>query len=271
MMNRLLALHRWIGLVSAVFLALASLSGTALLFVDSPGVRMFHARLLAGTAGKWAVDIATASVLLLALTGLTMWWRRKALTVRLRGSWRRMVLDLHNATGLYAFAIILLTASTGLLLGFARPATNLPPPHSKSLGETVDLGQARIRAERALPGGRSVRVDPPRRAGDAIRVLVSGPGTFALSVVYLDAPTGEVLRVDDFRRASSASRLRVVTRALHTGQFAGVAVRILAFVSSISLVVLTLSGTVLWLQRSRRARAATTAAWPAAAPTASSR
>ena len=75
-------------------------------------VHQFHLRLLAGKAGGNIVTAAALCLLVLAITGLVLWWPRKLLTVIWRSSWKKLNLDMHQTLGLYNWR----TASPGFRL-----------------------------------------------------------------------------------------------------------------------------------------------------------
>jgi uncharacterized iron-regulated membrane protein len=53
--------------------------------------------------------------LLLAITGLSLWWKDKRLRVSRKSTWSRFTWDLHNTVGAYTFLFLLIVAATGLL------------------------------------------------------------------------------------------------------------------------------------------------------------
>jgi uncharacterized iron-regulated membrane protein len=132
--NFLLVTHRWLGLSSAVVLAIAGGTGALLAWpwwlTEEPVGRWVAARIHEslglgffglGFIGYWSVTIATGGGVLLLFGGLVLWWRRKIATVRTNRGWQRGVFDLHHAVGAVGFAFMLLVASTGLGIVFLRP------------------------------------------------------------------------------------------------------------------------------------------------------
>jgi uncharacterized iron-regulated membrane protein len=114
----LVVAHRWAGLGSSVLLAVIGLTGVAFLFPAPASVRLFveefHVTLMIPRAGQAIVIAATTAAVLLEMSGLYLWWRRKVWTVRWRSGWRTAAEDLHHLTGAALLAVMLLLAGTGL-------------------------------------------------------------------------------------------------------------------------------------------------------------
>lgn len=78
-----------------------------------------HENLLAKRTGRVVNGTASASLVLLALTGLVNWWPgiqswRRGLKVDLRRKWKRVIFDLHSAVGFWSFLFLILWGSTGV-------------------------------------------------------------------------------------------------------------------------------------------------------------
>jgi uncharacterized iron-regulated membrane protein len=110
--------HRWIGLVSAVVIVIAGLTGAVVVLPLPPALMdtmiMWHMDLAAGTVGKWTVIVATFASVLLQLGGLYLWWPPKALRVRTDRGWWRLSYDLHNWVGVVGLLMMGLLAVTAL-------------------------------------------------------------------------------------------------------------------------------------------------------------
>lgn len=226
-------------------------------------VQQLHVRLMAGTVGAWIVNVATAAVLLMIPTGLLLWWRKPQWTIRRHRSTRRMVVDLHNVSGFYAATFILILAATGALLGFERPLAMMlhvrewqapAAPHSiEQRGGTIalDIDGLLARARSAVPDGTVTRMTLPRRRASAVRIELRGPGLFDQRTVFLDRYTGAMLRVDDLASTPLWYRLRAAALTLHTGDVFGLAGKLVAFLTGLSLAMLIITGTWMWSTRSK--------------------
>jgi uncharacterized iron-regulated membrane protein len=86
----------------------------------------FHDNLFAGSAGRKVNAVGALLLLLLVKTGAVIWWPgvdawRGALTVRRHVGWKRLIWELHRATGFWSFGFLLLFGVTGLYLGMPEP------------------------------------------------------------------------------------------------------------------------------------------------------
>ncbi len=235
-----------------------------------------HAELLGGETGARVVGWIGLLTLLLAGTGLVLWWPavptvaqvRRALTVAWqRGPWR-LAYDLHRAGGFYTSAFLVLVAATGAALVFyaetgavlasATGAAPPPPPPTveeaeRVLGPAV-LDDALASARRALPDGEPTFVTLPRADGAPLAVRLRTPTEWhpnGRSAVYLAPATGRVLRADDARDAPAAWRAMHAAYPLHIGAFGG-AVRAVFVVLGFAPAALSVTGALVWFRRWRK-------------------
>ena len=105
-----------------------------------------HDNLLAGSTGRKVNSYGALAALVLAFTGLLIWWPgiarwRRSLFLHRDVGWKRFVWDLHSAMGFWAFGFIVLLAVTGLYIGnpepFQRFADWIEPPTDTNVGTRV--------------------------------------------------------------------------------------------------------------------------------------
>ena len=105
-----------------------------------------HDELLAGPTGRTVNGIGAIAVLLVAITGLVLWWPgvskwRRALIIRKDVGWKRLVWDLHSMTGFWSFAFIFIFALSGIYLCFPESfhalAESLQPLTPENAGERL--------------------------------------------------------------------------------------------------------------------------------------
>jgi uncharacterized iron-regulated membrane protein len=110
--------HRWMGLLSAVVLIVAGVTGALLVlpFADATHTRIatLHVELFAGEVGRWTVIVASGLSLLLQAGGLWLWWPPKPLAVRTNRGWWRLSYDLHQVTGVVSLLMMALLAGTAI-------------------------------------------------------------------------------------------------------------------------------------------------------------
>lgn len=121
--------HRWIGLVFSVVLAIAGGTGAIMVwelnhFIARAAARL-HQDLAMGSVGNWIVIVATMGGVVLQVSGLYLWWKRRALRVRWSSGWRRMLFDLHHAAGVIGFPLMLLLAVTALVMTFGHSSLDV--------------------------------------------------------------------------------------------------------------------------------------------------
>jgi uncharacterized iron-regulated membrane protein len=127
--------HRWSGIGFGLYIIFISVTGSVLVYrnelydavTTDTGIWLvtalidLHADLLSGPTGRKVNGIGAFAALLLALSGLVLWWpgiRRWRRSLRLqRGvGWKRLVWDLHSMTGIWSSGFVLVFALSGLYL-----------------------------------------------------------------------------------------------------------------------------------------------------------
>jgi uncharacterized iron-regulated membrane protein len=103
-----------------------------------------HDDLLAGNMGRSINGLAGLLVILLALTGIVVWWPgikawRRSLIVHRNVGWRRFTWDLHSMIGFWTLGIIALFGLSGAYLGnpqvFQDLADRIQPPTAANGGD----------------------------------------------------------------------------------------------------------------------------------------
>jgi uncharacterized iron-regulated membrane protein len=102
-----------------------------------------HDSLLAGPTGRKVNGVGALAVLLMASTGMVIWWPgrkrwRRSLTLRRSVGWKRFTWDLHSAIGFWCCGFVLVSALSGLYLCFPEVfhdwADRLEPPTEVNAG-----------------------------------------------------------------------------------------------------------------------------------------
>jgi len=105
-----------------------------------------HDDLLAGDTGRKVNGIGAVLVIVLALTGIIVWWPgirtwRRGLLVRRNVGWQRFTWDLHSMIGFWTLGIILLFGLSGVYLGNPGPfqdfVDRFDPPTAADAGNRV--------------------------------------------------------------------------------------------------------------------------------------
>ena len=237
-----------------------------------------HGNLLAGTTGRIVNSILALFTLLLAGTGVIIWWpgaKRwwKALGLKVsRGG--TPIRALHGTIGVWTFAFIAMFAATGSLYyfgpafyrGLARvsPLSEVPVHYSNpNLDGTKprpDIQPLIDRAQQGSPDRNLWGVFLPWSEKSAVRVVLgpvgkelgrdrwewndSGQRNF-----YFDQYSGEVLHQWDTTNNSLADFVRSWPVKLHTGEFGGVGVKVLWAFTGLAPLLLFVLGVMMWWKR----------------------
>jgi uncharacterized iron-regulated membrane protein len=217
-------------------------------------------------AGKLAVSYAGLALFLLAPTGLILWWRRKRTSIYWKASWFKILFDTHQVIGIYAGVFLWIAAFTGILIGFdwgetaiyalthsqrpnfGRPPASAPAPGAAPIG--VDRAIAVARA--AIPNAAVDMLFLPQNRKGAYGVILRVPeetSGSAHSSVVVDQFSGKPLAVHNFLTDSQGYRWIRFNRSIHTGDIGGLAGHIIMSLSSLLLVVMVLTGVVIWLKK----------------------
>jgi uncharacterized iron-regulated membrane protein len=241
-------------------------------------VAHLHGELLAGAPGSWLVETAACWAIVMLLTGLYLWWPRRArglagvLYPRLRGGARLFWRDIHAVAGIWVSFAALGLILTGLpwatawgsYLGEARTlagATNPPDwtiggqsPHAEHLGMAMpayrpgELPRV-IATARTLPIVPPVLIAPPKMAGGAWSVTSDAADRPLRSEARIDGATGRLLSTSGFADRHWIDRAVGYGVAVHEGALFGLANQILGTLTALLLMVLAASGAVLWWRR----------------------
>lgn len=215
-----------------------------------------HVNLLLGPRGATVVVVATVITLLLAFTGLWLWWPLRIFGFRKGANFRRFNLDLHSAAGLYSSVFLLIIGSTGLTLRYwhgEHPHAPMGRVNGQQSAAMITVDDAIRSAEIALPGARAAAVEMPGpnpNASYRIQLAFPEDGSPAgRSVVFVHRSSGEVLATHSSRAGSLRDQFQTNQLSIHTGAIGGAGTKIIALLTCIALVLQILSGYVLWLKR----------------------
>lgn len=227
-------------------------------------IHQFHLRLASGAKGKLVISVVGLILLAEVPLGLVLWWRTKRASVKWRGSGFRVFYDLHHLVGIYFAAFLLLAAATGVLIGFdsmqamfyraTHSAPNrLRPAQSTVIAgaEPIGIDQAMDAAHHAMPDGLISIVQIPGTPLGAYQVIFRRPGdawSAVHAVALIDRYSGKVLAFTDLY-ASPGYRAIRFNRALHTGDILGMPSQIIVSLTSLALVVMVITGVVIWWKK----------------------
>ncbi|CUI03815.1 PepSY-associated TM helix domain-containing protein [Massilia antarctica] len=233
-----------------------------------------HRYLVAGEVGKTVIGVTGVALLLLAMTGIVLWWPRMtaaaikgALTVRHGGNWPRFNFQLHRAGGFFAAPVLLVLAVSGVY--FNMPQWVLPvvgavatlTPAGKTVNRSaldaapVTPHDAMVAAQAQFPSARVSRLALPAKPGQPYEIRLRQPDELragdGATRVSIDAGDATVLRTVDPQRALAGDRFLSWMYPLHTGEAFGIAGRTFIGIFGMVPLMFFVSGLVIWIKLHR--------------------
>jgi uncharacterized iron-regulated membrane protein len=229
-----------------------------------PMIALFniHDQWLAGRPGMALVMLTGFSLVIMALSGFLFWFPRRSvrknLTVRWDSKPRLVLRQLHRTTGVLAFPLLLFQATTGLTI--IIPMVTDPPVRQWNMrGSFAPRADLAVELARQRYPGHAIR-DVRVAAPTTINVFFKAPERNSRAVDRVTVDTQEK-RVASVLDAAQDPAIWVVTYPLHTGEFLGLAGRIVLVFLGLALAGLAGAGAVMWVQarvaKSRSAKART--------------
>jgi uncharacterized iron-regulated membrane protein len=226
-----------------------------------------------GDTGKSIMSWAGVILLIILPSGLVLWWKQKRVTVRWKEKPRLVWFDIHSLIGVFSFTFLMILAFTGVMIGFENKTapmfyqlTGSKPNEIPDLKITAPVNAKPISPDSAmqiarttLPGVIPFTINIPGPA-DAYDMRCRYPEDLTpggRSRVILDPYSGKVLYAEGSRTAPAGTRLKVINRAIHTGDIFGVFSKIIVSLASLALGFQVISGLRMWWLRKSKKKAAT--------------
>jgi uncharacterized iron-regulated membrane protein len=238
-------------------------------------VQELHMYLLLPPAiGKWVVDIAVITFVVMLVSGLVLWWprnkaaRKQRFSVKWDASPKRRTYDLHNVFGFYASALALVLALTGLCISYewlmdgvgalANGGRSIAPENAEPKVDTlltarsarpvVDVAYAHLRQQ--SPQAEMLLIGP---VGKAEPVWCTAYGK-SLHYYHRDEyrfhpRTGQLLMAQLHDSKSNGKKLADMNYDLHTGLILGFGGKVIAFTVSLVSASLPVTGFLVWRGR----------------------
>jgi uncharacterized iron-regulated membrane protein len=252
-----------------------------------PTLFHLHRYMVAGEFGKTLVGVCGIVMVIVALTGLILWWPRPtwsslkaALTVRYGGSLTKLNYSLHRAGGFFLVPALLAQGFSGSYMNLPAviaPVVNVVAPVSstaklenrdRTAGIALDVQSALARAQAVFPEARTSRIVIPK-AGLPYEIRVRQPNEIrhddGATRITIDSASGEVLRVIDPLGGKRGDSVLAWMFPLHTGDAFGLPGRIFITLFGLTPLVFMVTGVVVWLKQRRSKRVVRTRMSAAAA------
>ena len=229
-----------------------------------------HVRLLSGVTGESINGVAALLLVILAATGLVVWWPgiklwRSGLRIEWRARWRRQNYDLHRLTGFFTSLLLMFVALTGAYFAFPKayeaivawaanqPSVLLAPRIKEGPLRRISLDAVYATAVKAMPVGETTLFTFPQTKTAPYSVRRMLPGDWRRTgnnLVYVDQYTGHVIRLNYHRDLPAPIRLIRDISPLHFGTFFGNTTRILWIILGVAPAILYITGLLMWWNRS---------------------
>ncbi len=240
-----------------------------------PVVLKIHRSLFAGTFGRVLTELTTSWAILLFITGVYLWWPRRSQGVwgvwwpRTKGKTYTVLRDLHTVPGFYMAIFALLIAVTGLFFSFvwgrafvltAQATKQIPSvfvdrPKSQlsTAATTITPDQASAIGRKQFPEGHMGLI-LPKKPTDSYGVFVIGEHVTIRGVMAIDRYTGAELEKADWSQFPPMFQARTFAYTIHVGSIFGLPTKILAVLTCVVIIALSITGVWMWLERRPRGR-----------------
>jgi uncharacterized iron-regulated membrane protein len=234
-------------------------------------IERLHSNFFSGRPGRVANGIGGLLLVLLAASGIVIWWPgrgqfARALRIDWGAGWKRVVFDLHNALGIWLLVPVLVLSVTGAYFTWPQvyrdvvsrvsPVTRRQAPRSTvpvTPGPSVTLDTVIARARQANPAQPAIRVDlPGTPTSPYVVVATRAPedGARASTTTFVDRYSGAVLEVRRGGQPATWGDAVIAWLApLHTGHFGGPVVHVVWAVLGLAPTVLFVTGLLMWWNR----------------------
>ena len=225
-------------------------------FMDT--VLRVHKSLLLG-GGDSGAKLAGFALLALTISGIAMWRKRRALSVKAGRSRLISTIDLHSALGIYAAGFLFVFAFTGVFprgIGMTRPPRFPEPQHVLGAAE-LTADELLAAAQKAVPGAVPVWLDlrwQARHGGTVVGFRYPYDHTErGRTLVHINPWSGEVMHVMSTEQMSTFRRFAMLwDMEIHSGTILGWPTRVVAAISGLVLPVMAATGPMIWWMRRKR-------------------
>ncbi|RAI97663.1 putative iron-regulated membrane protein [Chitinophaga skermanii] len=232
-----------------------------------------HRWLLAGKTGKLITGISTFIFLFILITGFILWWPKtrnilkQRLKVKWDGNWKRVTNDLHVVFGFYTSIFLFISAFTGLTWSFdwfnnalyaslgTSPKATPPPNSGPTAPGEINYEDALRIVQAQTQDGIYYSLSAPKDSAGAFQVNVLPPKALhenATTTYFIDQYEGHIIKTQTFAERTSGQKIRATIKPLHTGAIFGWPSKIFAFILALLGATFPTTGTIMWLNRTRK-------------------
>lgn len=238
-------------------------------------VLSMHMHLLLGAKASGVITgVSTLCFFVLLLSGLVLWWPkswkrklvRRALLLKRGVGKKRLNYDIHNVGGFYILIPALLISLTGLVFAFDwadqsvqyianggrkehKREIPVSSPNESYHFPAVDRAIQNLLAVHSSADVFSIRFREKNTAPLDVQVRIAENRTHEFKWYYFDRNTGELLLKYGNEDLKGGEKLRSMNYDLHTGAFAGIPTKVLAFLVSLVCASLPVTGFIIWYNK----------------------
>ncbi|MAX82195.1 MAG: hypothetical protein CL843_18710 [Crocinitomicaceae bacterium] len=243
-------------------------------------VKMIHwSLLLKDEIGQPIVGVATLIFVFLLISGVIMWWpkKRKAFKKKLalnwnhKTKWMKKNFDLHGILAIYSSLFAFIIAITGLVWAFQWVqmlvyvifSMSVTPPDLAMVASTVPKDKIEVKTHpydialeesfKLHSDANGFQIAPPlvEDTTGSISVYVQqNEGVYYKSHgLQFDQYSGELLKVRNHNEKNFGEQVVTANYDIHVGAILGIPGKILAFVLSLMIASLPVTGFIFWYNR----------------------
>ena len=256
-------------------------------------VKTLHGELLMGTFGSLLVELAACWAIVLIITGLYLWWPRNAMGMagilypRLRAGSRTFWRDIHAVTGLWISTLALFLLISGLpwalvwggalkevrSFELSSLTSNTPPDWTQSraqehqhwgaqASDVYDLTPAVVARAQTLGLAAPVELSIANAHNQSWKAASQTQNRPQRVDAWISRD-GSLEKQSDFSQKNLIDRVIGVGIAAHEGALFGWLNLLLGLLCCVGLILISLSGFILWRKRKPSANLGAPSAMPA--------
>lgn len=248
-------------------------------------VKMLHwSFLLKESWGKYVVGIPVIIFIVMLITGILLWWpknkgaRKKRFTFQWKNvkNWKRKNYDTHNIFGFYSSILALIIAITGLFYSFfivqaliyfifSGGKTSLPdyshhtttaPIEMRNMA-TIDKMEEQTR--KLFPDAYVFNIDLghehiEEEVDPNFQVYVQhlSYSYHQYSSIIFDENSAEILKIIHYKDKNFGEKVVGANYDIHVGSILGLPTKIIAFIVSLMIASLPVTGFMIWWGRKKK-------------------
>lgn len=232
-----------------------------------------HRTLLLGETGRVIQSWSIVIFIVMLFTGLILWFPgqmrllKQSLTIKWKGSFKRVNYDLHNVLGFYASIFLIVIAITGCYFSFkgVKTAVNFITGTKLSEGrkftspKSLVIDTLPVRYNKMYLGmaakypGASSTIISIRKSGELrLRMLYPYEWARRQNTCFFDQATGQLLSTKLYRDNNAADQFEATNYDLHTGRLFGLFGKILWSAVALISASLPVTGFIIWWKKRKK-------------------